>query len=365
MFVAGIPALTSGLPVFSSSGPTVAGFGGVGRPVDAGPSVEAGSADAAAAKIAPAVVAITATFAYRQSRGAGTGIVLTSDGEVLTNNHVINGATRIQAVDGGNGRTYSATVIGYDSSHDLALLRLTGASGLRTARIGDSSRLAVGQPVVASGNAGGTGTMTTAPGRITRLDQAITATDEMTGATERLSGLIEVDADIRPGHSGGPLVDIAGRVIGVDTAASVGMRFQGAGGRGYAIPIAQAMQTVRQIESGRGSATVHVGPTAFLGVLLVTGQRDGGSGGDAGGSGGTGTGGAVVSGVVSGGPAARVGVVAGDVITSLDGRTIDAPATLSAVMARLRPGDQVQIGWRGADGTSRSETVRLGVGPPA
>src|SRR5262249_58525303 len=130
-----------------------------------------------AAKVSGALVDINVTFAY-QGAGAGTGIVVSSSGEVLTNNHVINGATRITATDVGNGRTYDATVVGYDPSHDIAVLQLKGASGLATATLGNSSKLSVGDPVVGVGNAGGVGgTPSSAGGKVTALDRWITPPD--------------------------------------------------------------------------------------------------------------------------------------------------------------------------------------------
>ena len=168
---------------------------------------------AIAAKVSPALVDINSTFGYQSAQGAGTGIVLTSNGEILTNNHVINGATKISVTDVGNGKTYTAKVVGYDDSHDIAVLQLQGASGLQTAKLADSSTAAVGAGVVAIGNAGGTGgTPSYAGGSITALNQSITASDDLDGANEQLTGLIEVNANIQPGDSGGSLVNTAGSV---------------------------------------------------------------------------------------------------------------------------------------------------------
>ncbi|MGZ6840495.1 MAG: S1C family serine protease, partial [Frankiaceae bacterium] len=120
--------------------------------------IPAGSSDAAiAAAVSPGIVDINTTLGYRGAQAAGTGMVLTSSGEVLTNNHVIEGATSITATDVGSGQTYTASVVGYDPSEDVAVLQLTGASGLQTVTIGDSSAVRVGQRVVGIGNAGGTG----------------------------------------------------------------------------------------------------------------------------------------------------------------------------------------------------------------
>src|SRR5574337_50775 len=195
---------------------------------------------------------------------AGTGIVLTSSGEVMTNNHVIRGASAIRVVDTSTGRSYRATVAGYSVSRDIALLDLRNARGLQTAPIGDSSQAALGDRLTAVGNAGGTGALTVKTGKLTALHQAITVSDD-SGGSSRLSGLIETNAPLRPGDSGGPLLS-HGRVIGVDAAASTNLSYPGGGGVGYAIPVDTAVGIVRQIEAGHRTSVVHVGPTAFLGV---------------------------------------------------------------------------------------------------
>ena len=139
-------------------------------------------------------------------------MVLTSSGEILTNNHVIAGATSIRVTDIGNGKTYSASVVGYDETLDIAVLQLQGASGLQTISIGNSSTAAIGETVIGIGNAGGTGgTPSAASGAVTALDQSITASDEADGSSEQLANLIEMNADIQAGDSGGPLVNSSGR----------------------------------------------------------------------------------------------------------------------------------------------------------
>jgi len=333
--------LRTGLPTVGSTG-------------TAGAS--AGAGDAASA-VDGAVVDINTTLGYSQAQAAGTGIVLTSDGIVLTNNHVISGATAISVTDVGNGQTYGATMLGYDRSHDIAVIKLTDASGLQTASIGDSSALAVGDQIVGVGNAGGVGgTPSAATGTVTALDRSITAADASDGTSEQLQGLIEVDANIQAGDSGGPLVDSAGRVVGVDTAASAGTTFQGTGGDGYAIPIRTALQVANAIVAGQSSGTVHVGGTAFLGVQVTAGNAALGA------AGGTG---AVVAGVVSGGAADQAGLAQGDVITGVGDRAVDSPDTLSSVMATHHPGDQVRVTWTDQNGQQQSATVVLGSGPPA
>jgi S1-C subfamily serine protease len=185
--------------------------------------------------------------------------VLTSSGEILTNNHVIDGATSISVTDIGNGKTYTATVVGYDTTKDIAVLQLRDASGLQTASIGNSSNVSVGETVVGIGNAGGTGgTPSAAGGTVTALDQSITASDESSGSSEQLTDLIETNADIQAGDSGGSLVDSSGQVIAMDTAASTGSSDstggQSSGYQSYAIPINEAISIANEIEAGLGSS---------------------------------------------------------------------------------------------------------------
>src|SRR5207248_9728529 len=188
------------------------------------------------AAIDPAVVDVTTTLGYQGAKAAGTGIILTSSGEVLTNHHVVQGATSVSVTDVGNHRTYSGTVVGYDSSEDIAVVQLSAASGLKAAQLGDSSKLSVGQDVVAVGNAGGVGgTPSEAQGTVTGLNRTITAADD-NGSSEQLTGLIQTSARLVSGDSGGPLVDSSARVVGIDTAGSSRFSFRNGNGGGYAIP---------------------------------------------------------------------------------------------------------------------------------
>lgn len=307
--------------------------------------------DALAARVDPAIVDINTTLGLQNARAAGTGILLTADGIVLTNNHVIAGETELSAVDVGNGRTYSGTVLGYSTAQDIAVVKLAGASGLTAAVLGDSSTVKVGDPILALGNAGGVGgTPSAVTGTVTDIDRAITATDEA-GGSEHLTGLLEIRADIQPGDSGGPLVDANGRVIGVDTAASSGFEMQVSGGRGYAIPINAAMEIANKIINGQGSTLIHIGATAFLGIL--TNAKT------------TTTDGATVAGVVPNSPAQRAGIVPGDVITTFDGSTVDSISAIGALMIPHHPGDSARVRWVDTSGGSHQVTVTLAEGPPA
>ena len=207
-------------------------------------------------KVDPGLVDIVSTLGDQNAEAAGTGMVVTSSGEVLTNNHVIDGATSIKATDIGNGRTYTAKVVGYDKSDDVAVIQLQGASGLTTVSFGDSSQVAVGQSVVALGNAGGKGgTPSVATGTVTALNQSITASDEGSGSSENLTGMIETNANIQPGDSGGPLVNSAGQVIAIDTAASGGSGSSSAGpGRTRSAAPARTRSAARAGQDPRSAA---------------------------------------------------------------------------------------------------------------
>jgi S1-C subfamily serine protease len=327
------------------------------------------SLSALSAKVAPGLVNINSELGYQSAASAGTGIVLTPNGEILTNNHVINGATSIRVTDIGNGRTYRATVVGYDRGHDIAVLQLRGAAGLRTATIGDSGTVKVGDPIAALGNAGGVGgTPSTSGGTVTSLGRSINPSDELTGSTEHLTGLIEVAANVQPGDSGGALVNADGQVIGVDTAASANYHYQSNGGTGYAIPINDAMTLARQIRAGQASDAVHIGPTGMLGVSVVSapaGRYTGGQYGDES-SRYQPISGVLVAGVQDGSPAQQAGLGRGDVITGLDGRNVDTPTTLTNLIGLHHPGERVLLQWTdSATGQQQSAPVALVTGPPS
>jgi S1-C subfamily serine protease len=315
-------------------------------------------------RVDPGLVDVVSTLSYQQAESAGTGQVLTPSGEVLTNNHVIEGATSIMVTDVGNGHTYKAKVVGYDQTRDVAVLQLQGASGLRTVTIGNSGSAAVGQKVVALGNAGGKGgTPAVATGVITGLNASIAATDQASGTVEHLTGMINDNAPIQAGDSGGPLVNSAGRVIGMDTAASSGhngFQIQGKASRfaAFAIPANEATGIAKKIEAGNGSSTVHIGATGFLGVEVQSTRGAAGQGVPAGS-------GALVAGVIQGTPAASAGLAQGDVITSVDGRSVSSPSALQAALEHHHPGDRVRVGWTSQVGLKHSATLTLAKGPAA
>lgn len=308
--------------------------------------------------IGTGVVVIDTNLGYQGGAAAGSGMVLTSSGTVLTNNHVIAGATTIQVVVPNTGHRYAARVVGYDRTKDVAVLRLSGASNLRTISV-NSSSAAVGEVVRAVGNAGGTGNLTSARGTVTGLNRSIVASDEQ-GSSEQLTGLIETNAGVEPGDSGGPLLDRAGRVVGMDTAASASSSFASDASDAYAIPIGTALSIAKDIVGGKASATVHVGATAFLGVEVQP-ANDGLNG--YGGYGYAGTAGALIAGVVPRGPAASAGLSAGDVITAIDGHTVSSADQVSPLILGKKPGTKIMVTYLDQDGASYATTVKLGTGP--
>jgi S1-C subfamily serine protease len=317
----------------------------------------------ASTRIGSGVVVIDTNLGYQDGAAAGTGMVLSSSGEVLTNNHVIKGATTIKVVVPGAGRTYAAKVVGYDVSHDVAVLQAQDASGLKTIRLGDSSQLSVGQAVTALGNAGGTGSLTPAKGTITGLGRTITASDEGSNS-EVLNGLIEIDAGVQPGDSGGPLLDSAGRAIGMDTAASTNSPYASeTAADAYAVPINKALQIAGQIESGNGSTTIHIGGTPFLGVQVESVGNGYGNGYGDYGYGQTTSSGAMIAAVVPNAPAAAAGLEAGDVITAIDGQSITSPSDVSSTLLTKKAGTMLAVTYTDGYGSTQTTNVTLANGP--
>ena len=315
-----------------------------------------------AAKVDASVVDITTSSSYNSSSAAGTGIILSSNGLILTNNHVIDGATSISVRVVADNKTYTAKVLGYSITKDVALLRLVGASGLTPIAVANSSDVAKAESVVAIGNAGGVGgTPSFAPGAVVATNQKVTASDSenLTGA-EKLTGMIQVAAAIVAGDSGGPLVNTKGQVIGMDTAGSSGGSTFEINGeytsntQGFAIPINTALSVVHTILAGASTADVHVGATPIMGIeISPTLSRYQNSG----------VKGVTIAGLASGTPAAKSGLVAGDVITAVNGQSVTSPTALSAVIQKLSAGDTVKVSYTTSSGVSSSVQVALIAGP--
>jgi S1-C subfamily serine protease len=324
------------------------------------------NAAAIAAKVDPAVVDVNSTLQYNNESAEGTGMVISADGLVLTNNHVINQATSITVTLVTTGKTYKADLAGYDATDDVALLRLQGASGLKTITIGDSDKVKLGDPVLAIGNAGGRGGLpTTAQGIINAKNRTIQASDSGARSSETLHGMLQTDAPIQEGDSGGPLVNSAGAVIGMDTAANSSGGFsQQQATTGFAIPINTALSIARQISSGHASATIHIGAAGFMGINAANSVQDCTQGspgfGNFGGGVGSTSPGAVICQVYPRTPADNAGLASGDVITAVNGTTIASSDNLTTALANKHPGDKLTIRFFDTNGSPQSTTLTLG-----
>ena len=372
-------ALATGLllafynPASGGSGISLPGIGAVPAPGSQSAPL-AGGEQAIVTKVKPGLVIINTTLQYTSEAAAGTGMVINADGLVLTNNHVINGSTKITATVGSTGTTYPATVVGYDKTRDIALIQLQNASGLTTVPIGNSSSVKIGNSVVALGNAEGRGSITAKPGQVTGLNQTITASDDGgSTASETLHGMIQTNADIVPGDSGGPLASSAG-VIGMDTAGNDGSTQQAS--TGFAIPINTALSVARQIAAGHASSTITIGYPPFVGIFIGSGsdsspqaqaQQQGG------GNGGIGStprcytsnsdltvpsaiapvsSGALIIGTICGSPAASAGMTGGAVITAVNGQAVGSPDDLTGILSRFHPGDTISVTWVSPSGSA-------------
>jgi S1-C subfamily serine protease len=357
--------------------------GNSGNPAGEAPSGNSGNsgdsgtgplnAQALGSKVDPGLVDVDATLKYNDATAEGTGMIISSSGLVLTNNHVIDEATSVSATMVVSGKTYAATVVGYDDTDDVALLQLQGASGLTTVNLGNSSDAKVGEDVLALGNAGGRGGLpSAAQGTIQALDRTITASDSAANTEETLHGMIETDTPIQEGDSGGPLVNSAGQVVGMDTAAnSSGFGpDQSVATQGFAIPINTAISIADQIAAGHASSTVHIGLDGFLGVSAgdASSPQDCYSGGSSNGGGfGGGSGGytppvnsgALICEVYPGTPAASAGLTSGDVITAVNGQSISSSEALTNLMAADHPGDQITITYVDTSGARHQANITL------
>jgi len=333
------------------------------------------------------VVLIDTELGYENAEAAGTGIVLSKDGLVLTNNHVIADSTKISVTVATTGKTYEASVVGSDSTEDVAVLKLKDASNLQPATVDDDS-VAVGDDVTAVGNSEGQGQLQAADGTVTDLGASVTTTAQGSEDSETLNNMIQVQADIVSGDSGGALLDDEGEVVGMNTAASSGS----ATVTGFAIPIESALSTAETVIDGEQTSTNTLGYPAFLGIGVQqdsqggqSGQSgqgsqslppgDGSSNGQSGQTGQSGqpsqsgsssqSAGAVVAGVYEDTPAAEAGLTAGDTITRIGSTQITDGTGLSAAISEHKPGDTVSLSWTDADGQTHTAEVTLTEGPAA
>jgi S1-C subfamily serine protease len=294
----------------------------------------------ATAQQSTGLVEISTTLEYGAGEAAGTGIVIGSGGLVVTNHHVVEGATAIEVTDVTTGKQYGAKVLGYDASKDVAVLQLQDASGLATVTT-DPGGASLGSSVTAVGDAGGDGgSLTAAPGEVTDLHHPITVQDDLTGAGVKLTNLIEVSSDVVPGDSGGALLNADGDVVGMNVAAS-----EGSGDvTGYVIPIGRVLRVADAILAGDESGSVVIGGTPFLGVQLADDF-------------------ATIAGVVDGSPAARLGLAAGDTVTSVDGTRVGTADQLRSAVGAHEPGDSITVDWSDTSGATHSGEVSLTTGP--
>jgi S1-C subfamily serine protease len=308
-------------------------------------SVESAAVPATAAQKV-GVVTIKTDLDFGNGAAAGTGMILSSNGLILTNNHVVQQSTAIKVTIESTGKTYTAKVVGTDQKKDVAVLQLVGASGLTPVTFAADETVAVGQTIHSVGNAEGTGDLVTASGKVGGVNKSLQIQSDFSTGSENLSGLIELDSDVVSGDSGGPLFDSSGKVIGIVTAASSGS----ADVTGYAINIAAVLDVVKQIEQGSPTSEIVIGTPAFLGIELSDTQASSG---------------VVVSGTFPGMPAEKAGITSGSEITSFDGTSVTSATQLSALVAKHAVGDQVTVHWTTSSGSDRSAVVTLTGGPAA
>jgi S1-C subfamily serine protease len=360
-------------------------------------AVNSASERAAVQAVRPGLVDISSNLGYQGSQAAATGMVISSDGLVLTNNHVITDTTQLYATVLASGKKYKANWLGYDSADDVAVIRLVGAHNLRTVPLGDSTTVGLGDKVIAIGNAYGAGRFPALVGRITGMNRTITASDSGAATKETLHGMLQTNAGIVQGDSGGPLANISGKVIGMNTAAATGSFGDSTQNVGFAIPINKALHIARQIISGKPSPQIQIGSTGFLGVLVPAGQasmvtnpaeqrqrqlkQDRGSAGfpvqpsapvclqNQEGAGVPAhvapvSSGALIIGELCRTPADKAGIIAGDVITSVGGHKISSPKQLTGVMLQFKPGEAVKVTWVDVHGQTHSGPLKLVQAPP-
>ncbi len=308
-------------------------------------------------KVGPAVVSITTTGTaqsifglQQQQQGAGTGIVVTTDGLILTNKHVVEGANKF-TVTTTDGKQYDGTLVTTDPSNDIAFLRIQ-ASGLTAAEIGDSDQVQVGQKVVAIGNALGEFANTVTTGVISGKSRPIEASNGQ-GGSEQLNNLFQTDAAINPGNSGGPLVNIEGQVIGVNTA----MAGSGAQNIGFAIPINEVKNDIASVKDKGTIVRPYLG-VRYVMITEAFAKRNNLPMSE----------GALLRGdtetlaVVPNSPAAKAGLREGDIITKLGGKDINTQNTLQSVLASQKVGDTVTVEFY-RDGKTQSVQVTLEAAP--
>lgn len=319
---------------------------------------ESSAAVDVAKNVSPSVVSITSQStgfsffgAAQTQQGAATGIIVGSNGLIMTNNHVIAGASELDVFTSDGKEYKNAKVVATDTTNDLAFVQIN-ASGLQPAKLGDSSSVQVGTEVIAIGNALGQYQNTVTQGIISGVGRPVVAADQGGGGAEQLQNLFQTDAAINPGNSGGPLMDVRGYVIGINTAVA-----SGAQGIGFAIPINEAKQ---ELQSVQNSGTIS---RPYLGVRYIPVTQAFATDNNL-----PVNKGAYVSGdpsnplVVSGSPADQAGFKQGDIITKVGNQAIDQNHSLSALVGSHKVGDKVILTYL-RDGKTQTATVTLQQAP--
>ncbi|MCA9335952.1 trypsin-like peptidase domain-containing protein [Candidatus Saccharibacteria bacterium] len=291
-------------------------------------------------KVSPSVVSIVTDvttqtiFGAATQQAAGTGIVVSKDGYILTNRHVVSSASKVQVVMADGTTHEDVQVVGTDPLNDVAFLKIDGVSDLRAATLGDSSTVRIGQEVIAIGNSLGQYQNTVTSGIISGKGRPVSAGDGSGGSTESLTDLLQTDAAINPGNSGGPLLNVSGQVIGMNTAVAANAQ-----GIGFAIPINATKGTLKSVLAGKGVQRAYLGLryvplTAAVakqynlsvteGAYVVGGENS-------------------ATGVVSEGPADKAGVKDKDIITKINGLTVGRQGGVSSLIGEYAPGDTVEL----------------------
>jgi S1-C subfamily serine protease len=401
-------ASTSAVPQPSSSAIAPAPLPSTAVPTPSGGS-GTNAGQAGLNSVGQGLVIINTTLQYSSEQAAGTGMVINADGLVLTNNHVIENATKITATVAATRKNYLAKVVGYDVTGDIALIQLQNPSGLHPVPIGNSSEVKTGATVVAMGNAEGRSEIVSATGQVIGINKTITASDQGGSvSSETLRGMIETNANIVAGDSGGPLVNSSGQVIGMDTAGDNVSFNQQQSAAGFAIPINTALGVAKLIAEGHASSTIVIGYPPFLGIYIAKGtssdpqaqaaqqqqqqqqQQNNGFGGFGNGFGnGSGNGnggtpscytsdanlvvpstiasvnsGTLVIGTICNSPAAAAGLTAGSVITGVNGQAVGAPRSLTGIVSKFHPGNTVSVTWVTPSGQHKTGNLLLTAGPP-
>jgi S1-C subfamily serine protease len=330
----------------NGTGSGSSGSSGSGSSGSTGTGTTSGQTAATDSQKAGLVTIVSELDYSSDEEAAGTGMIISSDGEILTNNHVIEDATSIKVTVQSTGKTYTADVVGEDKTDDVAVLKLENASGLTTVTT-DTDGVSVGDDITDVGNAEGGGTLVAAAGTVTATNQSITVQSDSGDGTESLSGLIEVSADVVSGDSGGPILDSDGEVVGMATAASSGTTDV----TGYAIPIATAKSIAAKILAGDASSTITIGLPAFLGVEVSSESTS------------QGTSGVAIAGTVTDSPAAKAGLAEGDTITAIDGTAVTSADQMTSIIQSHSVGDSITVTYTTSTGTSATATVTLVSGP--